>query len=86
MHCTDMNEKEILIDDDFEPDDFELDDDEKRVANILVPGQEIEDLPDVSLEMLDKYYQYLPEFHLIFIDYISIIWDLLLAKYLSEVY
>jgi len=39
--------------------DFE--DDEKRIADILVPGQKIEDLPDVSLEMLEKYFQYLSQ-------------------------
>ena len=42
-------------------DDFECDDDEKRIANILVPGQKIDDLPDVSLEMLETYYQYLSQ-------------------------
>lgn len=50
-----MNEKETTME------DFELDDDERRVANILVPGQKIEDLPDVSWEMLEKYYQYLSQ-------------------------
>lgn len=51
-----MNKKEEAI-----IDDAELDDDEKRVAGILVPGQSIEDLPDVSLEMLEKYFQYLSQ-------------------------
>jgi len=50
-----MNEEETIID------YFELDDDEKRIASILVPDQNIADLPDVSLEMLEKYYQYLSQ-------------------------
>jgi hypothetical protein len=56
VHCTDtdMNKEETI-------DHFELDDDEKRIAHILAPGQKIGALPVVSLEMLDKYYQYLSQ-------------------------
>jgi len=49
-----MNKQETI-------DDFELDEDEQRIANILVPGKKIEDLPDVSFEMLEKYYQFLSQ-------------------------
>jgi len=39
--------------------EVEFEEDEKRIADILAPGQKIEDLPDVSIEMLETYYQYL---------------------------
>jgi hypothetical protein len=48
-----VNIKEAIMD------DIDFEDDEKRIADILLPGQKIEDLPDVSLEMLEKYFQYL---------------------------
>ena len=49
-----MNEEDTI-------DEFDLDEDEKRVANILMPGQKVEELPEVTWELLEKYYQYLSE-------------------------
>lgn len=58
-----MNKQEAIIDD--IDDDIDSEDDfeesEKRIADILVLGERIEDLPDVSLEMLEKYFQYLSQ-------------------------
>lgn len=47
-----MNEKQTIDNDGFG-------DDEKRIADILVSGKKIEELPDVSLETLEIYHQYL---------------------------
>lgn len=52
-----MREDDMVMD--TVDDDVGLDDDEKRIAEILVPGQKIDELPDVSWEMLEKYYHYI---------------------------